>query len=337
MLDRFYSFINKFILWLVVVYFLVYSLLVYFEDNKLLILGASFGFAILFFIEKKASDYKLEKICSELSEMLDSIINHSDCDIFTMTDDTLLSKLQFQTKKLTNILMAKNSQIKKDKDEVQALVSDIAHQLKTPMANVKIYCELLEEKNLSEEDRAKYYGILIKSLNKLSFLIESLIKMSRLESGVIELHCKDTSLNEVVLNGISGITTLCEKKGINLEYKKVESVVCSLDYKWMLEAISNILENAVKYSFEDTVIHVSVEKYELFARVDIVNKGLSIEEKDYSKIFKRFYRCENVLDKEGIGIGLYLSEKIISLHGGYIKVSCKDDIVCFSLFLLNKC
>ncbi len=335
MLNRFYSFINKNILWLVVVYFLVYSLLVYFVVNKVLIFGVSFGFVMLFFIEKWASDYRLEKICSELSEMLDNIINQNDSDVFSMTDDTLLSKLQFQTKKLTNILIAKNSQIKKDKDEVQSLVSDIAHQLKTPMSNVKLYSELLEEKNLGEEERLKYYGILMKSLNKLSFLIESLIKMSRLESGVIELHCNETSLNEVVLSGISGIANLCEKKGIDLKYNEVDSVACSLDYKWMLEAIGNILENAVKYSFEGTVIYVSVEKYELFSRVDIVNTGISIEEKDFSKIFKRFYRCENVLDKEGIGIGLYLSEKIVTMHSGYIKVSCEGNVVRFSVFLKN--
>ncbi len=318
-----------------VVYFLIYSLLVYFETYPIVNIIFVLGFVIFILIYKKASEYNLQRVCSELSDMLNTLINYSDNEVFNLTEDTLLSKLQFQTKKLSSILIGKNIQIKKDKEEVQALVSDIAHQLKTPMANVKVYSELLEEKGLSDVEREKYYGILIGSLNKLSFLVESLIKMSRLESGVIELHTKESSVNEVVLNGISGIATLCEKKGIDLEYIEKDFVICDIDYKWMLEAFSNILKNAVKYSFEDTVIKVSVEKYEIFSRVDIVNRGLSIKEEDFSKIFKRFYRCENVLDKEGIGIGLYLSEKIVTLHGGYIKVSCKDDVVKFSVFLKN--
>ena len=126
------------------------------------------------------------------------------------------------------------------------------------------------------------------SLDKLCFLVESMIKMSRLESSIINLHKRPSEIN--------------------------------YDEKWTTEAIFNIIENAIKYSHKDSTIFINVEKYEIFTRIDIKDEGIGISEEEIPKIFKRFYRGSNVLNEEGIGIGLYLSREIVTKQGGYIKV-----------------
>ncbi len=335
MLKKFYGFINEYILQLSIFYFVIFSVVIFVSDNFFVIMLCGFLYLAIIFIYKKSSEFKVMELCEQLSDMLDKVIATNQVEEQNSLDlkDTLISKLSFQMNKLTNILLAKNKKMKEDKEEVQKLVSDIAHQLKIPIANVKMYGELLDDNNLTDEERKKYYKILITYLHKLEFLIESLIKMTRLESGVIQLYTKEYLLNEIIIDGIGGINSLCKQKNINVVYNKVDNVYCKVDYKWMLEAVTNILENAVKYSFHNSEILVTVQRYELFSRVDITNEGVTIMEEDYGKIFKRFYRSLNALDEEGIGIGLYLSEKIIGMHEGFIKVKCEKNWVTFSLFV----
>lgn len=289
-----------------------------------------------FFIYKIVYKKHMENIFIQLSDMLQTIIDMKEKEVFSTIEDTLFSKLQYQTIKLTTILKNKNSQIEEERNEIQKLISDIAHQLKTPLTNLKMYGEFLQDESLSKEERKEFFEIVMSSLNRLSFLVESMIKMSRLESGVINLRYTVSELNDTLLMAINEIQSKAKAKNIEITLDEVNRVTINHDKNWIKEGIFNILENAVKYSSENGKIDVKIESYEMFVRVDIKDNGIGIKEDDMAKIFSRFYRGENVRDAEGIGIGLYLTREIVSKHGGYIKVKSHNEGTIFSIFLPNK-
>lgn len=268
-----------------------------------------------------------------LSQTIESIIEDNPKDTFSTIEDTMLSKLQSQILKLSDILKSHNIRQQKEKDDITALISDISHQLKTPLANLNMYNSLLLDEKLDENKRKKFTKNMENQLEKLNWLMESLIKMSRLETGIIKLNTQNQFISQTVLQSILMISPKAEEKGINITFNG-EDVSLIHDTKWTQEAIFNILDNAVKYSSEDTEIDVLITKYELFCRIDIEDEGDGIMESDINKIFTRFYRGENTKNTEGVGIGLFLSRKIIAEQGGYIKVkSTLGKGSVFSIFL----
>ncbi len=330
-----FDFINKHILKLVITCLIVLTAVQIIINNTIISIVGYVIFTMLIFVYKKANDDYVIQLCKDLSDMIDNIINNPEVVTFPLNEDSLVSKLQFQTNKITNILISKNLKIEEDKKEVQMLISDIAHQLKTPMANISIYSELLEDETLTVIEREDLKKIMLANISRLSFLLDSLIKMSRIESGVIQINKRKNNLNDNVLQVVKDVTTLCVEKNLDIVYNPINNVDCELDSKWFKEAVINILENAIKYSYNNTNIEITIQKLEMFTKVDISNVGIGIQEEDFNKVFKRFYRGENALDKDGIGIGLYISNRILELHGGYISLKCKGEKVVFSLFLPN--
>ena len=289
---------------------------------------------IMFAYEKIYKIY-MQNTFVQLSDMLDTIIDMRDENIFSTTEDTVLSKLQYQTIKLTNILKSKNKKIEDERNEIKALISDIAHQLKTPLTNLKMYGEFLQDESLTDEERKEFSEVINTSLNRLSFLVESMIKMSRLESGVIQLKTHKNNLNDTVLMVIGQIQKKAKEKNIEIKLEEIDKIELNYDKNWISEAILNILDNAVKYTGENGEIQITLQSYDIFSRIDIKDNGMGISEDEVPKIFSRFYRGNNTLDIEGIGIGLYLSREIVDKHGGYIKVKSNENGTVFSVFLPN--
>jgi signal transduction histidine kinase len=304
------------------------------EISNLFTIFSLLMISVLFIYRYNYKKY-MENIFIQLSDMLDTIINMQNREVFSTIEDTLFSKLQAQTIKLTTILRNKNSEIEEERNQIQGLISDIAHQLKTPITNLKMYSQFLKDETLSEEERKKFNNIVIASLERLSFLVESMIKMSRLESGVISLKPTKNKLNDTILMAINQVQKKAKAKNIKLTLEEVDKVVINHDKNWIAEGVFNILENAVKYNKNNGVINIKVESYEMFVRIDIEDDGIGIEEEEIPKIFSRFYRGKNVDDTEGIGIGLYLTREIVSKHGGYIKVKSNNEGSIFSIFLPN--
>lgn len=271
-----------------------------------------------------------------LSQTIESIIDDNPVDTFSTIEDTMLSKLQSQIIKLSDILKSHSIKQKKEKDAITQLISDISHQLKTPLANLNIYNSLLLDENLDEDKRIEFIKNMENQIEKLNWLMESLIKMSRLEAGIIKLNTESQLISQTVLQAISMLSKKAEEKEIDIIFKG-ENIEFVHDSKWTQEAIFNILDNAVKYSPNNKKITVSIVKYELFCRIDIKDEGEGISESDINKIFTRFYRGENTKNIEGVGIGLSLARKIISEQGGYIKVkSALGQGSIFSIFLSLK-
>ena len=294
----------------------------------------------LFFIYEKFLDKYIHNILNNVSNMIEMLIrmdDSTDLKVYSDCKDTLFSKLQMEIIKLSRMLKNQNENLQKEKDDIKSLISDISHQLKTPLSNLKLYNELTEDESLTREEELRFKKIISFSVDKLIFLVESFIKMSRLDSNIIKLKQEEASLNETVKMAINNVSSKAIRKCINIHFEQKDIAVIYHDKNWTCEAIFNIIENAVKYSKENSNITVTIEKYSVFCRIDIKNIGTEIKEEEMGKIFNRFYRGEHSNNVEGVGLGLYLSRKIISMEDGYIKVSSIDKETVFSIFLpLNK-
>ena len=227
--------------------------------------------------------------------------------------------------------MEKNSQSKK---EIQEMVSDIAHQIKTPIANIRMYSDTISNNDLSKEKEQEFLEIITGQVDKLEFFTDSLTKMSRLETNMIVLNKEQAKIIECLEKAKEQAQSLAEKKNINIEINGDISATIKYDKKWTLEVICNILENAIKYTNDNGKIEINIEKLESFLKIDITDNGIGIESENINNIFKRFYREQKVHNIEGVGIGLYLSKTIIEQQNGYIKVKSKvNEGSTFSVFL----
>lgn len=263
------------------------------------------------------------KTITRLEEMLDSALDGN----FVESDynETKLSRLESKWKAFLGSSVLSNQNLEQERHRLEEFISDISHQTKTPMTNIKMYTELLKEEvsqgDAASMDRIKSYVNMIDRQNtRLEFLIDSLTKLSRLENGTLTVVSKNEKVDKLIETSISAVESKAKTKGITISHKKDDSLVASFDLKWTNEALINILDNAVKYSPEGGHIEVFTEQYEVYQAIHIVDNGPGISEDEAAKIFGRFYRGGDVQQEEGVGIGLYLTREIISKEDGYIKV-----------------
>lgn len=276
----------------------------------------------------------ISSVLEKLTELINTIIDGNEEEVFSVLNDDLLSKLQNQTTKLTGILKSQNNRLSKEKGEIQSLISDISHQLKTPFANLKMYCEFLKSKNISNEEREEFVSIINNQLEKLDFLMESMIKMSRLESGIIALKVKKCNLDDTCLGAINQAFEKAKSKNIEIEFNSIENIEIFVDEKWTTEAVFNIIDNGIKYTDPNGKIVITTKQLEMFVMIEIKDNGIGIKETEINNIFKRFYRGKNSGNEHGVGIGLYLSREIVSMQNGFIKVKSEENMgSCFYVML----
>lgn len=215
------------------------------------------------------------------------------------------------------------AQITSEKDAVKSLISDISHQTKTPISNILLYSELLCDNAKLNDDTKKLAEYIKAQTEKLNFLIGSLVKISRLENGIVSLSPKENSIGDLL--SALDFGDKAKRKNIGLKIESNTDTTAIFDFKWTSEAISNIVDNAIKYTPCGGKISVTAAPYEMFVKIDIKDNGIGICEEDYPKIFTRFYRSQKVSGEQGVGIGLYLAREIISRQGGYIKVESTEN------------
>lgn len=225
--------------------------------------------------------------------------------------------------------------VQRQRESIQRLLSDISHQTKTPLANLRLYSSLLMEEELTPRQREQAQVILQQS-EKLSFLIETLVKLSRLETDVLVVTPKLQPLSPLLERAASQAKAAAEQKGIALQLhlQQQAEMKALYDLRWTAEALGNLLDNAVKYTPPGGCIQVSATQYELFCRIDVRDNGIGIAEEEQAQIFGRFYRGRQVREQEGLGIGLYLAREIVQKQGGYLKLSSRPGQgSTFSLYL----
>lgn len=291
------------------------------------------GWIVIFILSVRK---KLTVFSSGICSILDGMMN-GDIELRQSDEETLFAKINYRLMRLYEAMQEHNRSVAEEKANLQELVSDISHQVKTPIANLKMVNATLLQQNVPEDKRRDFLQAANGQLDKLDFLMQALIKMSRLETGVITLKKEECAVYETLAAALGGILLPAENKNIHVNVDCPEDITVSHDRKWTTEALFNILDNAVKYTEEGGAIRVTVDRWEMYTKIDIADTGKGISENHQGAVFKRFYREEEVHDIEGIGIGLYLSREIIALQGGYIKVASEvGQGSTFSIFLPNR-
>lgn len=214
----------------------------------------------------------------------------------------------------------------KEKESTKSLVTDLSHQLKTPVAAMGTSLEVLRQEDLTEEERREFTERCLKQEERLKDLLGALINISRLESGMIELKFTEARLMDTVAAAVSRIYPVALAKNISVSVDAAEElsgVVIRQDPKWLSEALLNVLENAVKYSPKNTEIQIRISELVTFLRVEIEDEGIGIPKNERHRIFQRFYRGgeASVQEQPGSGVGLYLTRRIVEAHGGMIRAA----------------
>lgn len=270
------------------------------------------------------------KILENLGKMLEAAMEGNFTE--DSFDESLLSALESSFAHYLAASTVSARKVDAEKEKLKALIGDISHQTKTPIANILLYTQLLKEQPGNTDCLEALEG----QSKKLQSLIDALVKTSRLETGVIALHPEPGELGTVMTSAVSQLRPKAEGKNITitLEREKANAV---FDPKWTEEALYNLLDNAVKYTPSGGSVSVSTTVYPMFSAVHVRDTGPGIAEEEQPKIFQRFYRGEAHREEEGVGIGLYLVRQIAEGQGGFVKVrSQPGQGSTFSLYLPRK-
>ena len=274
--------------------------------------------------------YSTGKTLKRIDAMLDEAIkgDFSESD----WDESMLSSVEAKLSRYlkSSALSARN--LREQKAQIEALVADISHQTKTPIANILLYAQLLEEQELPE-NAGSLAASLVGQSEKLKALIEALVKTSRLETGIFQFQIRRGNVRPMLEETVGQYLPKAQRKHIALTLGPADGDAV-FDAKWTAEAIGNLIDNAVKYTSAGGEISLQVSAYDMFCRIDVADSGAGIPEDEQAKIFQRFYRSPSAAEEEGVGLGLYLARRIITGQGGYIRLASRPgEGSVFSVFL----
>lgn len=299
-----------------------------------LVLAAVCASAAWIFYRQKRRLYRL------VTQMLDELL---DDKAVTLTDleEGEISALAGRAKRLSEKLQFEISQAEQEKEQVKSLISNMSHQLKTPLANIMMYEEILTSEGsdgteLSREEQKKFLKKMRIQSEKVNWILNSLFRMVKLEQNVIQFEAGPNLIRKTILDAVNLIYEKAQAKEIEIETKYFPD--CSLFHnpKWTTEVFANLLENAVKYTRRGGRITIGMNRMEMYTEIWIRDTGIGIAPEELPEIFRRFYRSPDVENLEGSGIGLYLSKLILEKEKGYMNVaSRKGEGSCFSVFLQN--
>lgn len=235
------------------------------------------------------------------------------------TEDEL-SILKNELYKITIMLkeVAENSQ--KDKTTLKDSLSDISHQIKTPITSILIMLDnILSDENMPEDIKKDFIKDIKREIINIKFLVESILKLSKIDSNSIKFIKKEVSIKDIINESVKNVSMLSELKNIEIIVSGDDSIKTICDLKWQVEAITNILKNCIEHSYENKKIYINYNQNNMYTELKIEDNGTGIDVKDLPHIFERFYKGKNS-SSDSVGIGLALSKSIIESNNGYIQV-----------------
>lgn len=290
--------------------------------------------AVIILHRKKSALYH------SVDRMMDELLDDKEI-MLTDLKEGEISALAGKAKRLQEKLTVEIGQAEREKEQVKSLISNMSHQLKTPLANIMMYEEILSGDDGSQEEicateRKKFLHKMKNQSEKVEWILNSLFKMVKLEQNVIVFEAEPNLIRRTLLDAVNLVYEKAQKKQIEIETEYFPD--CSLFHnpKWTTEVFANILENAVKYTPEYGKITIGMRRFEMYSEIWIRDTGIGIQEEELTEIFKRFYRSREVENVDGSGIGLYLSKLILEKEKGYMNVASRiGEGSCFSVFLQN--
>ena len=285
--------------------------------TSVLVFAVSAG--ILLYVRKGLVQYT-----TQLMGSLDAILAGEKALDLLEKQDTLDGKLQAKLVQLGEMMEQKARENLRQREQLETIISDISHQVKTPIANIRMYHSLLERKALEEEKREEFQEAVERQVDKLEFFMKSMIRMSRLETGIVQVQPEKSAVSALVAQAVCDVALKAEQKKIEIVIEESEELTAYFDKRWTAEAVFNILDNSVKYTQDGGRIVLSAGKTDFYVRIGIKDNGRGIAEARIPLIFKRFYREPESANVEGVGLGLYLAREIVMKQKGFIEVHSNE-------------
>ncbi len=307
----------------------------YFIMTISVLAGGLLGGIGMYCLQRKQREQELNKIIGLTHE----ILNEREIKASASGEETLYARIEHQLVRVQELMQGRKDAAERSRDEIQKLIAEIAHQMRTPLMNMETYLGFLQE-NLAGQS-LQYAAAIENSEQKLHFLVESFIKMSRLEQHIIQIKKEEKDILKTLRNSLGQIQPQAETKGIQFDISLLENAAFLHDPNWLGEAVLNILENAVKYSEAGGRVEVSMSQNEMYLKIRVRDYGIGIGAGEENQIFQRFYRGQGITTQEGFGIGLYLSREIVNRHGGFLVAKRMHPglmlELCFPSTLLEVC
>ncbi len=289
------------------------------------VLGAGASSALVLYIQRRRRAAELE----ELAGLVRDVLDDREIEEKAAGEETLYGRIEHMLVRIQRMNRGRQEELTESRSRVQKLITEIAHQMRTPLANGGTYLELLEGELSEREDPVAdlvpmYLEALRSSQEKIRFLTEEFIRISRLENNIIRIRKEERDIAGTIGDALAQVRPMAEEKGVRISEHLPEGLSCPHDPGWFGEALWNVLDNAVKYSQEGGRIWVEASRGELYLTIRVADEGIGIDEGEEARVFQRFYRGRRTASYEGLGVGLYLSREITARHGGFMEIQRRD-------------
>ena len=276
------------------------------------------------------NDKMKEKEINEVIKIIEEINNKNYSFKMKDINEEDLSLLKNEIYKTTIMLNEISEISKKDKKELEESLEDISHQLKTPLTSILIMIDtLLDDEDMDQNTREDFLRNMKREVMNINFLVKSILKLSRLDTNTVKFISKKESVKEIINEAILNVSLLSDLKNVKIETNLSDSfIIC--DYKWQIEALTNILKNSIEHSYENNKVLIESSENNAYVKIIIKDFGTGIAKEDINHIFERFYKGKDS-DYDSIGIGLALSKSIIEKQNGKISVESSDDGTTFTI------
>ena len=286
---------------------------------NILFIGLALSIILLYLKHEKDQNKEIKKIARCIEE-----INKKNYSInIDENSEDELSILKNELYKITIMLKEDAENSKKDKLKLKDSLSDISHQLKTPLTSINIMLDnILDNPEMDDKTKEKFIQNIKREITNISSLVGEILKLSKFDASVIKFEEQQVFINDLVKSAISNVEMMAELKNINIEVNNQDNIKLVCDAKWQIEAVTNILKNCIEHSKDDSTITIDIDSNKIYKQITIKDNGEGIDEKDLPHIFERFYKGKNS-SKDSVGIGLALAKTIIEKDNGSIKVDSK--------------
>lgn len=286
---------------------------------NILFIGLALSIILLYLKHEKVQNKEIKKIARCIEE-----INKKNYSInIDENSEDELSILKNELYKITIMLKEDAENSKKDKLKLKDSLSDISHQLKTPLTSINIMLDnILDNPEMDNNTKEKFIQNIKREITNISSLATEILKLSKFDASVIKFEEQQVFIKDLVKSAISNVEMMAELKNINIEVNNQDNMKLVCDAKWQIEAITNILKNCIEHSKEDSTITIDIDSNKIYKQITIRDNGEGIDDKDLPHIFERFYKGKNS-SKDSVGIGLALAKTIIEKNNGSVKVDSK--------------
>ena len=276
------------------------------------------------------NDKKKDKEINEVIKIIEEINNKNYSFKMKDINEEDLSLLKNEIYKTTIMLNEISEISKKDKKELEESLEDISHQLKTPLTSILIMIDtLLDDEDMDQNTREDFLRNMKREVMNINFLVKSILKLSRLDTNTVKFISKKESVKEIINEAILNVSLLSDLKNVKIETNLSDSFI-NCDYKWQIEALTNILKNSVEHSYENNKVLIESSENNAYVKITIKDFGTGIAKEDINHIFERFYKGKDS-DYDSIGIGLALSKSIIEKQNGKIRVESSENGTTFTI------